>query len=138
MRKSFKLNTLILGLMSVGTLLIIFLSWKGNPNIGEWSWLPEPLTRWADEQENDQIRTAVPFIGLGLILGIFLMFHKTTEIIHWLWALMALSFVVALAELGQFFIPTRDLDIMDILWGILGAAFGLFFPLMLWKIKQIK
>ncbi|TKD65542.1 VanZ family protein [Flavobacterium sp. ASW18X] len=138
MRSRLRLNPILLGCITIGTFLIIVLSWKGNPNVGEWSWLPEPLIRWADEEENNQIRTAVPFIFLGLVFGAFLLSSKATLLIHWLWAWMALAFVVALAEFGQFFIPTRDLDIMDMLWGIMGAAFGLFFPLMLWKIKQIK
>ncbi|WP_245326128.1 hypothetical protein [Hymenobacter wooponensis] len=86
--------------------------------------MPSWLGQWADADSNDRIRTGIPFVFLGLVVGAWL----SAEGYLWYWwgmALLALSAVVVIAELGQLFLPQRFFDWGDILWGIVGGASGL-------------
>lgn len=86
------------------------------------SWMPAWLGKWADNY--GQLRTAIPFVGLGGILGLVLSLRRAS-IFSWVGTFLALAALVALAELGQVFRPGRVADLWDIFWGIAGAAVGL-------------
>jgi glycopeptide antibiotics resistance protein len=46
---------------------------------------------------------------------------------------------VCIAEVGQYFLPSRSMDIQDVFWGVLGAGIGLFFVYIVWRsIKVLK
>jgi len=51
----------------IGAAIVFYFSWKGNPDI-ETSWLmPNWLATWGNENFN--LRTAVPFVFMGLVIG---------------------------------------------------------------------
>lgn len=112
-------------LFTIGSLLVFYLSWKTNPNVGELSYVPAWLAHWADEVHNNRMRTAVPFVFLGLLYGIYLVLLKIPNLKSWLLGWVLLSGIVLLAEWGQYFLPSRSPDFKDVLWGIFGAAAGL-------------
>lgn len=120
------IQILLFILFAIGVILVLLFSWKTNPNVGEYSFLPNWLIDWADRYSNNQIRTAIPFIGLGILSGVFLEYPKKAPLYFrfWVWCLLVL--LVGIAELGQYFIPTRHPDSKDFVWGILGAGIGLF------------
>ena len=113
-------------LFILGSVLILVLSWKTNPNLGEYHFLPDWLITWADRISNNQIRTAVPFFGLGIGAGLLLVFLQNRSWFVWLYTWGILNMLVIVAELGQYFIPSRQPDMKDIFWGISGGGLGLF------------
>ena len=108
----------------IGILLILGLSWQSDPNLKGLPFIPSWLYNWTDSYKNATIRTAVPFVGLSLVIGIWLSLKKASFnkfILAW----FILIGVVVLAELGQYFIPSRDADIKDVFWGMVGSFIGL-------------
>ena len=126
----------ILGLLFLSILLVCFLSWKSNPNLGELSWIPRWLSHWGDLGENSRKRTAIPFFFMGLGVGVVLILTDKKHILTWLkcWILMIL--LVVQIELGQFLLPTRHPDVKDILWGTLGSGFGLILVYVIGSFSQ--
>ncbi len=112
------------GLMAIGIGLVFFLSWIPQPRLELLALLPDWLTRWTDNDANMNVRTAIPFLFLGLVAGIWLVStHRPRQSWGLVW--LALVLVVGLAEAGQLFRPLRHFDWADIGWGAVGAAVGL-------------
>jgi hypothetical protein len=112
------------GLLAVGVSLVFFLSWIPQPRLELLALLPDWLTRWTDNDANMNLRTAIPFLFLGLVAGIWLISsHRPRQ--SWVLAWLALVLVVGLAEAGQLFRPLRHFDWADIGWGAVGSATGL-------------
>jgi len=113
-------------LFCVGILVIFYFSWTSSPRLGTTGFLPKWVTDWTDVQQNETIRTAIPFLFVGLLTGMYLTIRKL-QAKHWAFSFLILLFVVCLAEFGQLFLPMRNCDILDILWGAIGSGFGLLF-----------
>jgi glycopeptide antibiotics resistance protein len=103
-------------------LSVLYFSWVPNPDIGSMSIFPEWLGSWTNT--NGNLRTAVPFFVLGLILELCLISKKKIQQPRW-FVIMSLSMLVTFAEVGQLFLPKRHFDIMDIFWGIAGSISGI-------------
>ena len=100
--------------------LIFIFSWLKNPDFAYVPLIPSWLNNWSNL--HGQLRTAVPFIPLGFLLNTY---RK-----KWLISLTGLLIcfiVVVIAELGQYLIPTRYPDLMDVFFGILGSIVGMIF-----------
>ena len=108
----------------LGAAFIFYLSWLPSPIIGSKAFLPSKIADWTDAEQNDTIRTGVPFLLLGLLSGIYLTFKKA-KFLLWLGHFILLISIVLLAELGQMALPFRTSDWRDITWGILGAFLGM-------------
>lgn len=121
-------------IFALGVLLIVFLSWKSNPNLNELEFIPDWLSNWADHDQNSQTRTAVPLIGLGIYTSVTLIYMKLIHWYNWGLAWATLTLIVCIAEGGQFLLPSRTPDIKDVFWGGLGAGIGLAVPLVLWQL----
>jgi hypothetical protein len=104
--------------------LVLYLSWRSQPSMGQVWFVPKWLAHWADERANDAIRTAVPLVLLGVLIGISLAW-KNRPWTRWVASWAAMTGLVALAELGQLFLPHRSFDPLDIAWGAAGALVGL-------------
>ncbi|TGE04304.1 VanZ family protein [Hymenobacter fodinae] len=115
---------ILLTLLAIGTLLVLYLSWLPLPKLSSLWFMPGWLGQWADADRNDKIRTGIPFVFLGLLVGAWLIAEEHP----WPWwgmAFTSLVAVVVIAELGQLFLPQRFFDWGDIGWGVVGAAAGL-------------
>ncbi len=86
--------------------------------------IPNWVSAWADERQNDTLRTAVPFVALGWLVGGWLWVQRQPRQ-QWLWAWAALVALVVVAEVGQLFQDERSFDLADIAWGAAGALLGL-------------
>lgn len=115
---------LIAGLCVVGILLIFGLSWKPDPNLKGLPFIPSWVYNWTDSYGNSRVRTAVPFFFLALVIGAWF-YVKRFSRRYFVGAWVLLTGIVVLAELGQYFIPLRDVDLKDIFWGSLGSFLGL-------------
>jgi len=112
----------------LGIGLVFLLSWIQDPTLGLPSFLPASLRAWTNRQENENIRTAVPFVFLGLVFSLH-EFRRAFSFPRYTIALLLLALVVTLAEAGQAFIPHRSPDPGDIAWGIAGSLLGMIIPL---------
>jgi hypothetical protein len=117
-------NLLFYALALVGAFLVLYLSWRTHPRMEEVGFIPDWVSAWADERRNDTLRTAVPFVALGWLVGGWL-WVQGRPWRQWLWAWAALVLLVSVAEIGQLFMPERSFDLADIAWGAAGALLGL-------------
>ncbi|ADV48456.1 hypothetical protein Celal_1139 [Cellulophaga algicola DSM 14237] len=122
---STKFKYIGISLFCFGIFLVFLFSWKTNPNVGEYTFLPDWLIDWADQFKNNRKRTAVPFVFLGFLAGLYLIYIKKKSLRFWFLTGIILVLTVVIAELGQYFIPSRDPDPKDVLWGSIGAGLGL-------------
>lgn len=116
-------NALLITASVFGVFLVFYFSWLPDPDIGYKSYFPAWLGKWTNANAN--LRTAVPFLFLGIIAEIWFndgqhVLRKRTIIF------LAASLVVTAAEVGQLFLPHRTFDLRDIGWGMTGTAVGMF------------
>jgi len=117
-------NLIFYSLLLLGAALVLYLSWQAAPQMSTAWFVPSWVAHWADEQANDTIRTAVPFVALGWLVGAWLsQQHRPWR--QWLLALAGLVGLVIVAEVGQLFLKSRSFDVLDIGWGAAGALLGL-------------
>lgn len=100
-------------------LCVFYFSWLPNPSFVNQSYLPRWLVYWADVYV--QLRTAIPFLPIGFLCQYL---FKPASFFTFNGFVLAL-FVVALAEIGQFFLPYRFPDWMDVFYGLAGALVGM-------------
>ena len=108
----------------VGAGLVLYLSWRTHPRMEDVWFIPHWVAVWADERRNDTLRTAVPFVALGWLVGGWL-WAQNRPWRQWQLAWVAQVVLVIVAEAGQLFMPERSFDIADIGWGAVGALLGL-------------
>lgn len=110
---------IIIGMMSV-----LYFSWIESPRLSLNGTLPKVISDWTDKQENENLRTSVPFVFISVLIGAVLIFNKKSARI-WFMAFVCLVGLVFLAEIGQLFLPLRRFDWGDIAWGIIASLIGL-------------
>lgn len=108
----------------IGAGLIFYLSWVNNPDLAHVWFIPKWLGKWTDTRSHQNIRTAVPFVFLGLIIEFF-DYPKRFSAVRWTVWWLVLVGVVVIAELGQLLRPFRTFSWSDIGWGAVGAFVGL-------------
>jgi glycopeptide antibiotics resistance protein len=122
-----------IGLVLVAGLgLCLFLAWRPSPFMRELAFIPPGLAQWADAQSN--LRTAIPFIGLGFV-GMLLAGGSWRKALVFSLGLCLFS---ALLEVGQYFIATRHANWEDFAFGCVGAMVGMVFalPVFLYQKRQ--
>ena len=98
--------------------IIFIFSWLQNPDFKNIYFIPTWLNNWSNDY--GRLRTAIPFIPLGFILNTY---QKNR--IFSINGLLISLFVVVISECGQFFLPARNSDIYDVLFGLLGSILGM-------------
>ncbi|SEJ39281.1 VanZ like family protein [Dyadobacter sp. SG02] len=121
-------------ILALGAGIVLYLSWLPDPDIGFQPYFPEWLGKWTNANVN--LRTAVPFALLGFTGDLFFQRSITDLRRKRARLLIALSLVVLTAEIGQVFLPKRHFDTGDILWGISGAATGIFAAMALTRVLR--
>ncbi len=111
-------------ILLLGVLFIFYLSWLADPKMGQVLIIPKWLSQWADVNKNSTIRTAVPFLILGVLVGGRLMVMRSTNK-NWINSWLVLLAVVLTAELGQLLLPRRSFDPNDLFWGAIGSGVGM-------------
>lgn len=111
-------------LLAIGAGLVLYLSWLPRPSMAQVWFIPGGIAHWADENRNDTLRTAVPLVLLGWLVGGWLAIQNRPWRL-WLWAWVGLVTLVVVAETGQLFLAQRSFDPSDIGWGSAGALLGL-------------
>jgi hypothetical protein len=125
----FKISKILMRLVFFGFFLLIgigavfYFSWLPQPDFRTISFIPGWLARWSNT--HDTLRTAIPFLFLGIYAGLWLTYSKKSPI-WWLFTWLAFVLIAIIAEVGQVFLPLRVFDLRDILWGCAGTLSGLF------------
>jgi VanZ family protein len=117
-------------------LMIIYLSLISSPRLSWNAYVPKWIAHWADKQENDNFRTAIPFVLLGLTSGILIALNKANRR-WWFRSWLIQVLLVILVELGQLFRPLRSFDVMDIVWGMVGSGLSLILVYHLSKVLKV-
>jgi glycopeptide antibiotics resistance protein len=80
-----------------------------------------------------QLRTAVPFLVIGYILQFLCKPNAYFTLKGFVFSFL----VVLIAEGGQFLLPYRHPDVMDIVFGVLGTLLGMFFYYQTFKLRHL-
>jgi glycopeptide antibiotics resistance protein len=132
------LGKLVLLLLII--LSILYFSWIPDSQFTSESYLPQWLRDWSNSYCN--LRTAIPFVAFGFLLDA-LNSKKSSDKKRklkfdvWFKNGCIATFVVCLAEGGQFFILNRHPDIMDVLFGVLGSQIGSIIFFLLKRIRTV-
>ena len=108
----------------LGIIVVFYLSWTSEIYLDHLWFMPRWIGRWTNKKANGDLRTAVPFVFLGLFAGV-LPTRNPFSLLRWLLLWGGLVVVVILAEAGQLFVPKRFFSWTDIGWGAVGAFSGL-------------
>lgn len=116
---------LLLLLFVIGA--VFYFSWLPDPSFKNETYLPKWLLNWSNKYYN--LRTAVPFIGLGFLLEAYSQQKRLNEInynkyFNVLKNIGVATIIVCIAEAGQVFIQKRNQDIIDVFYGIIGSSIG--------------
>ncbi len=112
-------------LLIIVLISIFYFSWIPDPIFKHLDFIPKYLANWADDYGN--LRTGVPFVILGFLLGII----KDKSIYYYFSLFFGL---VLLCEIGQLFTTRRRFDLMDIFWGVMGGVLGVLLASLFKKI----
>jgi glycopeptide antibiotics resistance protein len=108
-------------------LSVFYFSWLSDPSLENETYIPGWILNWSNENYN--MRTAIPFVALGFLLEAYtnrknsyhMNSNKNLSFIQNLGISAAVAFI---AEGGQFLIKSRNPDIMDVYFAIIGSLFG--------------
>lgn len=114
-------QSLLLPVIMAGVLFVLYLSWLPSPDFGTHWYFPSWLATWTNI--HGQLRTAVPFVFLGVLSE--LMWNSSGQMKKRLALLLVFFVVVTVAEAGQLYLPGRYFDWADIGLGTAGGAVGL-------------
>ncbi len=94
---------------------IFYFSWVPSPELGQTGVLPFWLSEWTDANHN--LRTAVPFLILGIV-SVLLHFKKSL--------MLRLGILGAfVVESVQLLLPQRTFDLADVAFAIIGLIVGM-------------
>jgi drug/metabolite transporter (DMT)-like permease len=110
--------------MVVGVAVVFYFSWIPEPRLSLSEYMPAWLSQWTDNETNMNLRTAIPFVFLGVLVAVWLL-RTNQSWYRWIAGWLLLVAVVVVAEAGQLLLPLRHFDWGDIGWGAVGAAAGL-------------
>lgn len=120
---------------------VFYFSWLSDPSLSSETYLPRWLLNWSNHYYN--LRTAVPFIGLGFLLEVYGDRNDLNEVnsnkkLNFIQNIVFAAIIVCIAEGGQFLIQRRSPDFMDVFYGIVGSIIGALSYNVLKKIKNAK
>jgi glycopeptide antibiotics resistance protein len=113
---------------------IFYFSWLPDSELTSESYLPIWVLNWSNEYVN--IRTAIPFFVLGLVLqtksGTLNPINKNS----WIYNILGATAIVVIAEIGQYFTDERHTDILDVFFGIFGTLSGIVTYIIIIKLVK--
>ncbi len=115
----------VLLLLVVG--VVFYFSWLSDPSFTNETYLPKWLLNWSNQYYN--LRTAVPFVAFGYLLGSYSNMKNLTKMgvnenLIFIQNLGIACIVATVAECGQFLIKGRSPDLKDIFFGFMGSLVG--------------
>lgn len=113
-----------------GSVIVFYLSWLPDPDVGSNWYFPKWLGDWTNK--NGNLRTAVPFLFLGLFSSytIYRKFQSARFYLQFLLLLILIA-ISLIAEAGQLFLPKRHFDWADVAWATAGATSGILLSILI-------
>ncbi|QBN19596.1 VanZ family protein [Flavobacterium nackdongense] len=135
------LKKILLGLLLLVIIAVFYFSWLPDPTFKNETYLPKWLVDWGNNNYN--VRTAIPFLGLGFLLEAYAQPKRINKInsnnyLGLLKNIAIAAVIVCIAEAGQFFIQKRNQDLADVFYGIVGSSIGAAVYNFLRKIRHEK
>lgn len=120
---------------------VFYFSWLSDPSFSGETYLPSWLLKWSNHYYN--LRTAIPFLGLGFLLEIYSERNDLNQTgnnkkLNFIQNIVFAAIIVCIAEGGQFLIQRRTPDLMDVCYGIIGSIIGALGYNLLKKLKNAK
>lgn len=119
----------VLFIMLLVIAAVFYYSWLPDPSFKNETYLPKWILVWSNHYYN--LQTAIPFVFLGFLLESYTQQksaqernHKHNRKLNFIQNLEIATIVVCIAEGGQFLIKSRNPDLMDVFYGILGSFLG--------------
>ena len=106
---------------------VFYFSWLSDPSLESETYLPQWLLNWSNENYN--LRTAIPFVALGFLLEAYTNRKSPYDTnpnknLSFMQNLGISAVIAFIAEGGQFLIKSRNPDIMDVYFAIVGGLVG--------------
>lgn len=106
---------------------VFYFSWLSDSSLKTETYLPRWLLNWSDKYYN--LRTAIPFVALGFLLETYTNRKKSYDTnpsknSSFMQNLGITALIAFIAEGGQFLLKSRNPDIMDVYFAIIGGLFG--------------
>jgi len=135
--QAIKMQKLLFFLTIALVIGIFYFSWLPDSELSSESYLPIWVLNWSNEYVN--IRTAVPFFVLGLVLQTKSGTLKPINKNSWIYNILGATAIVVIAEIGQYFTDERHPDILDVFFGIFGTLSGIVSYIIIIKlVKKFK
>ncbi|MFZ4105152.1 hypothetical protein [Flavobacterium sp.] len=116
---------------------IFYFSWLPDSTLTSEKYLPIWLLNWSNEYVN--MRTAVPFVVIGVVLEARSGLQKPVNNKSWIYNTLWAATIIISAEIGQYFTDKRHTDLYDIMYGIVGTLTGVtFYHLTFQLVKKFK
>lgn len=109
----------------IGT--VFYFSWLSDPSLKSETYLPQWLLSWSNKYYN--LRTTIPFMALGFLLEAYTNRKKLYDSnpiknLRFIQNLCISAIIAFIAEIGQFLVKSRNPDIMDVYFAIIGGLIG--------------
>lgn len=132
-------NKIVLFLLFLIIGVVFYFSWLPDPSFKNESYLPIWLLNWSNYYYN--LRTAIPFLGLGFLLEKFTQDKNLNKVkfnknINFIKNIGISAIIVCVAEGGQLLIQKRNPDLMDVFFGIIGGIIGALIYNLFKKFKK--
>lgn len=106
---------------------VFYYSWLSDPSLESETYIPQWILKWSNEYYN--LRTAVPFVALGFLLEVYTNRQSSynrnpNKNLSFMQNLGISAIIAFIAEGGQFLIKSRNPDIMDVYFAIVGSLIG--------------
>jgi glycopeptide antibiotics resistance protein len=106
---------------------VFYYSWISDPSLESETYLPHWLLNWSNEYYN--LRTSIPFVALGFLLESYANRKKSYDTnsnknLSFMQNLGISAVIAFIAEGGQLLIQSRNPDIMDVYFAIVGSLIG--------------
>ena len=117
----------VVGITGVG--LAVYLSVKSSPRMTAVDWLPQWITRWADQHGRFRNFPAFGLVALPFLLP---MPSRASRIK----VAISLALLIATLELIQNWIPARSPDLWDVFWAWLGLLASLMLVELVHRVRH--
>ncbi|WP_269227374.1 VanZ family protein [Flavobacterium eburneipallidum] len=119
--------------------VVFYFSWLPDSTFKNETYLPVWLLNWSNHYYN--LRTAVPFLAVGFLLEAYAQHKRSNDIgydknLNFLQNIGVSTFIVCVAEGGQFLIQKRNQDLEDVFYGILGSIIGVLVYFLFNRVRK--
>lgn len=108
---------------------VFYFSWLSDPSLESETYIPEIILDWSNEYYN--LRTAVPFVVLDFLLEAYSnrknsYYANPNKTMSFMQNIGVSAMIAFIAEGGQFLVQSRNPDMMDVYFALIGSLIGGF------------